>query len=47
MNKIHKLEIVCLPVAGEADPTQLLMIQGLNENGEIHAFNGINDRFFG
>ena len=45
MNK--KIKIVCLPVAGEADPTQLLMIEGLNENANIHAFNGVNDRFFG
>ena len=45
MNK--KIKIVCLPVAGEADPTQLLMIEGLNENENIHAFNGVNDRFFG
>lgn len=42
-----KLKIVCLPVAGEADPTQLLMINGLNATGKIHAFNGIDDRFFG
>ena len=47
MAKKNKLEIVCLPVAGEADPTQLLMIEGLNENENIHAFNGVNDRFFG
>ena len=47
MQKIKNIRIVCLPVAGDADPTQLLMINGLNETSDINAFNGINDRFFG
>ncbi len=47
MDNIKKIVIVCLPVAGEADPTQLLMIEGLNRTPEIEAFTGINDRFLG
>lgn len=47
MHQKNKINIACLPVAGTSDPTQFLMIQGLNESAYIHAFNGKNDRFFG
>ncbi len=41
------IKIVCLPVAGINDPTQYLMIEGLNENIDIIAMNGVDDKFFG
>lgn len=46
-NRTVKIDIACLPVAGVHDPTQQLMMQGLNSGKELHAFNGIDDRFFG
>lgn len=42
-----KIKIVCLPVAGNENPYQQLMIAGLNQNKKLNAFNGINDRFLG
>lgn len=42
-----KIKIACLPVAGNENPYQQLMIQGLNSHNELEAFNGVNDRFFG
>lgn len=41
------LTIACLPVAGPANPYQHLMMDGLNENPRLRAFNGIHDKFFG
>lgn len=43
----EQIKIACLPVAGDKNPYQNLMIKGLNEANEIEAFNGIDDRFFG
>lgn len=43
----NKIKIACLPVAGTDDPGQLLMMQGLNENNDLLAFSGVNDKFFG
>ncbi|WP_026776866.1 glycosyltransferase family 4 protein [Polaribacter sp. Hel_I_88] len=40
-------KIACLPVAGNQNPYQYLMIKGLNESNIINAFNGFDDRFFG
>lgn len=42
-----RIDIACLPVAGDMNPYQNLMIEGLNESKLINAFNGIDDRFFG
>lgn len=39
--------IACLPVAGSSNPYQHLMVNGLNENPGIRAFQGIHDKFFG
>jgi len=47
MKKNKRITIVCLPVAGIADPGQLLMIAGLNQHADINAKNGIHDKFFG
>lgn len=41
------LTIACLPVAGPSNPYQHLMMDGLNENPRLQAFNGIHDKFFG
>lgn len=45
MNR-KQIRVLCLPVAGREDPTQLLMIEALNSSG-ISAFNGIDNRFTG
>ncbi len=42
-----KTKIACLPVAGDQNPYQKLMMEGLNENNDLCAFNGIDDRFLG
>ncbi|GAB3170358.1 glycosyltransferase [Telluribacter humicola] len=42
-----KTTIACLPVAGRKNPYQWLMMQGLNQNHALKAFNGIDDRFLG
>lgn len=44
---MKKLRIACLPVAGRANPYQFLMMQGLNQDARLHAFNGVADKFFG
>lgn len=44
---MKKKLIVCLPVAGIENPYQKLMMDGLNESDQLHAINGIDDRFFG
>ena len=41
------LNIACLPVAGVENPYQSLMIEGLNKSNNLHAFNGIDNRFLG
>ena len=41
------LTIACLPVAGPSNPYQHLMMDGLNENPHVRAFNGIHDKFLG
>lgn len=41
------LTIACLPVAGSANPYQHLMMDGLNEDPRLRAFNGIHDKFWG
>lgn len=43
----EKISIACLPVAGNDNPYQHLMMQGLNEKENINAFNGSNNKFFG
>ncbi len=42
-----KTPIACLPVAGPDNPYQNLMMAGLNEDGGLRAFNGVDDRFWG
>lgn len=44
---MKKLKVACLPVAGDDNPFQKLMMQGLRDGGNIHAFNGIHNKFFG
>ncbi len=44
---MKQIKIACLPVAGIENPYQHLMIKGLNQNSNLNAFSGINDRFFG
>jgi beta-1,4-mannosyltransferase len=44
---LKKLPIACLPVAGKANPYQHLMMQGLNADERLQAFNGVHDKFFG
>ena len=44
---MNKVRIACLPVAGKENPYQYLMIQGLNKDDRLHAFNGVHDKFFG
>lgn len=39
--------IACLPVAGPDNPYQRLMIEGLNKEGKLIAFNGVPDKFWG
>ncbi|CAG5008006.1 D-inositol-3-phosphate glycosyltransferase [Dyadobacter sp. CECT 9275] len=39
--------VACLPVAGNDNPYQALMIEGLNQSGRLHAFNGVHDKFGG
>lgn len=39
--------IACLPVAGNKNPYQNLMIDGLNSSNFLNAFNGVDDRFGG
>ena len=41
------IKVACLPVAGIENPYQYLMLEGLNSDCRLHAFNGIDDRFFG
>ena len=45
MNK--SIKVSCLPVAGEDNPYQLLMISGLNTDSRINAKKGIKGKFFG
>lgn len=42
-----KRNIACLPVAGTKNPYQYLMINGLNSNSTLFAYNGVDDRFMG
>lgn len=44
---LKTLRIACLPVAGKANPYQLLMMQGLNADERLQSFNGVHDKFFG
>ena len=44
---MKKLRIACLPVAGKANPYQFLMMQGLNADERLQAFNGVHDKFLG
>lgn len=46
-NNFKKIKIACLPVAGAEDPGQILLMEGLNKNHQLDAFNGVNDKFFG
>lgn len=41
------LLIACLPVAGQGNPYQQLMMEGLNQSEELLAVNGVHDKFFG
>lgn len=47
MNSPRILKIACLPVAGDENPYQQLMIEGLNQSRNLHALPGCNDRFLG
>ncbi len=42
-----QITVACLPVAGSDNPYQRLMIEGLNQGGQLRAFTGIHDKFFG
>ncbi len=44
---MKSVKIVCLPVAGNENPYQKLMIKGLNSSPCINAVSGVNNRFFG
>lgn len=44
---MKKIKISCLPVAGEENPYQKLMIRGLGENQDLAVRNGVKGRFFG
>ena len=44
---LKKRRIACLPVAGKDNPYQLLMMQGLNQSGQLEAISGVHDKFFG
>ena len=47
MVQMKRKIIACLPVAGNDNPYQKLMIEGLNQSGQLHTFNGVHDKFWG
>lgn len=42
-----KKQIACLPVTGDQNPYQNLMMEGLNSHEGLHAFHGIEHKFLG
>lgn len=44
---MKKTQIACLPVTGDQNPYQHLMMEGLNSDASLHAFHGIEHKFFG
>lgn len=43
---LNKLRVVCLPIAGEKNPYQKLMMEGLNESGFLKAYFGCSGKIF-